>query len=98
MTGVKPLARSLRLAWVLLVRAQLERLGREMKRLASLLLCPMVSMVLVVAVDADQLIMKNGDRLTGEIVKADSSTLVIKLEYAPDLSVKAEAVSEITSD
>jgi len=42
------------------------------------LLCPQVF--------ADQITLKNGDRLTGTIVKSDAKTLVIKTEAAGDVT------------
>jgi putative salt-induced outer membrane protein YdiY len=46
---------------------------------------------------ADQLTLKNGDRLTGSIVKSDAKTLLIKTEFAGDVNVQWEAVSGIVS-
>jgi putative salt-induced outer membrane protein YdiY len=50
-----------------------------------------------VSVMADQVTLKNGDRLTGTIVKSDAKTLLIKTEFAGDVSVQWEAVSGIVS-
>jgi putative salt-induced outer membrane protein YdiY len=46
---------------------------------------------------ADQVTLKNGDRLTGTIVKSDAKTLAIKTEFAGDVSVQWDAVSGIAS-
>jgi putative salt-induced outer membrane protein YdiY len=46
---------------------------------------------------ADQIAMKNGDRITGTIVKFDGKALLVKSEYAGDLSIKWEAVGGVTS-
>jgi putative salt-induced outer membrane protein YdiY len=46
---------------------------------------------------ADQVTLKNGDRLTGTIVKADAKTLLIKTEFAGDVNVQWEAVAGIVS-
>lgn len=46
---------------------------------------------------ADQVTLKNGDRLTGTIVKSDAKTLVIKTEFAGDVTVQWPAVQEIKS-
>jgi hypothetical protein len=46
---------------------------------------------------ADQVTLKNGDRLTGTIVKSDSKTLLLKTEYAGDVSVQWDSVAAITS-
>ena len=41
--------------------------------------------------------MKNGDRLTGTIVKSDAKTLLIKTEFAGEVTVQWEAVSGMVS-
>src|SRR5216683_7122278 len=46
---------------------------------------------------ADQVALKNGDRLTGSITKADGKELVIKTDYAGDVTVKFDAIQGITS-
>jgi hypothetical protein len=46
---------------------------------------------------ADQIVMKNGDRLTGTIVKSDAKTLVIKTDYAGEVNVDWSAVQDMTS-
>ncbi len=46
---------------------------------------------------ADQVVLKNGDRLTGSITKSDGKTLVVKTDYAGDVTVKFDAIQSITS-
>lgn len=46
---------------------------------------------------ADQIVMKNGDRLTGSIEKSDGKIIVLKTDYAGELTVKLDAVQSITS-
>ncbi len=46
---------------------------------------------------ADQVTLKNGDRLTGSISKSDGKELVIKTDYAGDVTVKFDAIQAITS-
>lgn len=46
---------------------------------------------------ADQIVLKNGDRLTGSITKADGKALVIKTDYAGDVTVKFDAIQSMTS-
>lgn len=53
---------------------------------------------LVPVLFAGQIIMKNGDRFTGTVVKIDGKNLVFKSEYAGDIKVPWDAVSSITSD
>ena len=56
---------------------------------AAVLLCP--------ALYADTISLKNGDRLTGTIVKSDAKTLVLKTEAAGDVTVQWSAIDTVTS-
>lgn len=47
---------------------------------------------------ADQIQLKNGDKLTGTITKLDSGKVTIKTDYADDVTIKWDAVSKINSD
>jgi putative salt-induced outer membrane protein len=47
---------------------------------------------------ADQIVLKNGERLIGSIIKSDGKSLTIKSEFAGIVSVPLDAVAEITSD
>lgn len=71
----------------------MEEFVRHMKSFFAL-------MVLVVAVPvlADQVSLKNGDRLTGTIVQSDGKTLVLHTEYAGDLTVKWDAIKALESN
>ena len=46
---------------------------------------------------ADQITMKNGDRLSGAIVKSDGKELVIKSEFAGKVTIPWDAVTSISS-
>ena len=46
---------------------------------------------------ADQVSLKNGDRLTGAIVKSDAKTLVLKTEAAGDVTFQWSAIDAINS-
>lgn len=50
------------------------------------------------AVMADEVRLKNGDRITGKIVKSDGKTLTVKTDYAGDVTISAAAVERIASD
>ncbi|MGH7745174.1 MAG: hypothetical protein ACREQ5_10295, partial [Candidatus Dormibacteria bacterium] len=54
-----------------------------------LLLCP--------SLFADQINLKNGDRLTGTIERSDAKTLVIKTESAGEVTVQWSAIDSIAS-
>ncbi len=46
---------------------------------------------------ADQIVLKNGDRISGTIVKSDGKTLLIKTEFAGDVTVQWPAIEQINS-
>jgi len=46
---------------------------------------------------ADQVTLKNGDRLTGTIVKSDAKTLLLKSDFAGDVNLQWDAVTSIIS-
>lgn len=50
------------------------------------------------AVFADQITLKNGDHLTGTVVKSDGKTLVLHTEFAGDITVQFDAITQITTD
>ncbi len=47
---------------------------------------------------ADQVVMKNGDRLTGKIEKSDDKSLVIKTEFAGEVTVDWSAIQDVKSE
>ena len=48
--------------------------------------------------NADQITLKNGDRITGSISKADDKKLVIKTEHSGEISTARDAIDQIKSD
>ena len=56
-----------------------------------------IVLVTTVPALADQVSLKNGDRLTGTIIQSDGKTLVLHTEYAGDLTVKWDVVKAIES-
>lgn len=46
---------------------------------------------------ADQVVLKNGDRLTGTITKSDGNSLTLKTDYADDITIQWTAIQEINS-
>ena len=65
-----------------------------------MLILTLVSLsLLTLPVFADQLTLKNGDRLSGTIVKSDddAKTLLIKTDLAGDVTVKWDAITAIVS-
>lgn len=62
-------------------------------------LCALVVLlVLAPLVFADQITLKNGDRLSGKIVKYDGKTLVLHTEFAGDVTVDFKAITQISAD
>ena len=61
-----------------------------------------ISLVVVVALsawaNADQVTLKNGDRLTGTVVKSDGKTLVLHTEAAGEVTLQFAAIQEIKTD
>ncbi len=53
--------------------------------------------LIVIPAFADQIVMKNGDKLTGSITKSDGKTLVLKTDYAGDLTIKFDAIQTLNS-
>jgi putative salt-induced outer membrane protein YdiY len=47
---------------------------------------------------ADQVTLKNGDRLTGTIVKSDGTTLVLHTDAAGDVTIQFATIQEIKTD
>ncbi|MDR3762668.1 MAG: DUF481 domain-containing protein [Acidobacteriota bacterium] len=62
-------------------------------RLAVLLLLALFALPAV----ADQIVLKNGDRISGTIVKSDGKVLVLKTDYAGDVTVQMPSIAQITS-
>jgi putative salt-induced outer membrane protein YdiY len=48
--------------------------------------------------NAEQVTLKNGDKITGAVVKSDGKTLVFKTDYAGDLSISWASIQDLSSD
>jgi putative salt-induced outer membrane protein YdiY len=53
---------------------------------------------LSVAAYADQVTLKNGDRITGKIVTADEKTVLVKTDYAGDVKIDRASITGIQTD
>ena len=60
-------------------------------------LAVLLVVVLAPTVFADQITLKNGDRLTGTIITSDAKTLVLRTEYADAVTIKWDFVQQIES-
>jgi putative salt-induced outer membrane protein len=58
----------------------------------------LVFLVLTSFAAADQVVLKNGDRLTGSIIKSDTKSLVMKSQFAGEVTIDWSAVQQVTSD
>jgi len=67
-------------------------------RLASLLLVFAATVLAGFSVMADELIMKDGSRLMGTVVKEDGGVIDFKTSYAGTIKVKWQEVSEMITD
>ena len=45
---------------------------------------------------ADQIVMKDGDRLSGTILKSDGKTLILKTTYAGEINVQWNEIQGMT--
>ena len=64
------------------------------------IICPLLLVVafVVPSVRADQIVLKNGDRISGSIISSDGTGLVIKSELAGTITIPMEVIVQITSD
>ncbi|MGB6384286.1 MAG: DUF481 domain-containing protein [Terriglobales bacterium] len=56
-----------------------------------------ILLLLTIPAFGDQVVLKNGDRLTGSITKSDGKVLVIKTDAAGDVTIKFDSIQSITS-
>lgn len=59
--------------------------------------CGVLFALMALAANADQVTLKNGDRISGKIVNGDGKTLLIKTEFAGDVTIQWDAVVGIQS-
>ena len=69
-----------------------------MSKLVSLCLAATLFVMSCPNIFADQIVLKNGDRLTGKIVKKDGDKIVIQTEFAGLVTVVWSAVDKVVAD
>ncbi len=69
-----------------------------MSRIYSFLLVAVLFTAMCPNIFADQIILTNGDKITGKIVKKDGDKIVIETEFAGVVTVLWSAVSKIVAD
>jgi putative salt-induced outer membrane protein YdiY len=62
------------------------------------LFSPLILLALSSMLFGDQVTLKNGDRLTGTVVKSDSKTLTLHTDAAGDVTLKFDDIQEIRSE
>jgi putative salt-induced outer membrane protein YdiY len=76
--------------------------GKEMRKEQSMLPAAaafaIAFIMLVKPVAADELILENGDRLTGIVIGIDNGILTLKTGYSEPIKLKANLVTSITTD
>jgi len=60
-------------------------------------LCVILLLVSAAVAAADQVTLKNGDRFTGTIVSGDGKALLLKTEFAGDVTIQWDAITAIES-
>ena len=84
--------------WSLLTFA-LEILETEMNRIALSFLGFFFSIIaLTNVVNADEVILENGDKLTGTLMRLENGQIVINTEYDGEITIQVEKVSHLTTD
>lgn len=66
--------------------------------LKSGMLAGLLVIFFVSAASADELLMKNGDRLQGSVVSMSSGKLVFKTSYAGEITIKWDQVAKLTTE
>ena len=69
-----------------------------MRKLALPLYTIVLAIVLATAVQADEVVIKNGDRLRGEVVSMTGGKLLLKTSYAGNVTIDWGKVSRMTTD
>lgn len=64
----------------------------------SLLVLAVLTTLICLPLWGDQVVLKNGDRLTGTVTKSDGKTLVLKTEYMGDVTIQWPAIDMVSSD
>jgi hypothetical protein len=59
---------------------------------------PLLSLSMVLGLSADQVVLKNGDTITGAVVKKDGTKLTIKSAFLGEVNMPWDAVKSLRSD
>ena len=58
----------------------------------------LLAAVVIAPLFADSVTLKNGDRISGQVLKSDGSTVVIKTSYAGEVKIEMSAVAALEAD
>ncbi len=68
-------------------------------KLKTILCATVISQILPIAVvQADEILLKNGDKISGEILSKTDQAVLMKTSFAGEISISWDAVSKLTSD
>ena len=65
--------------------------------LKSAILTGLLMVIFITTVNADELLMKNGDRLQGSVISMSLGKLVFKTSYAGEISIKWDEIASLTT-
>lgn len=70
-----------------------------MRRLASLFIWVFFSITVITHMAfADEVVLDNGDRITGKLVRLQEGKLIFKTDYAGEITIQAKKVSRLATD
>lgn len=69
-----------------------------MKKFLSFGLTVCLALLLVTSIFADQITLKNGDRLSGKIIKQDDEKIVLQTEFAGIITISKTNIEKIVAD
>jgi putative salt-induced outer membrane protein YdiY len=71
---------------------------RKLQQLTVSALLPLAVLFFTSSSFADQITLKNGDRITGKIVKGDGKSIVLHTDAAGDVTIQLSSVQDIKTD
>ena len=71
---------------------------RGIALLPTRLMIPIICLLIPISSVADEVFMKNGDRLSGKIVSKIGDKLVLETAYAGKIKIQWDSVSRLTTD
>ena len=69
-----------------------------MKSLCAIFLCTFVVFLFAIKSVADEVYLKNGDRITGQVISMEEGKLIFEASYAGKINIDWAEVSELKTD